>query len=144
MADQQNFKNHTRWFPLFHFVIMPLLLFNLGWQAFQLYYGRSWDRAEWTLMAFVFILMTLAARLMALRAQDRVIRLEERLRYSSLLSADLAAKASSLKTGEIIALRFASDEELPDLAARVVNREFATPKEIKMAVKKWRGDHLRV
>ncbi|MBK7708853.1 MAG: hypothetical protein IPJ30_24665 [Acidobacteria bacterium] len=135
MADQQNYKNHTRWFPLFHFVIMPLLLFNLGWQAFQLYYGRSWDRAEWTLMAFVFILMTLAARLMALRAQDRVIRLEERLRYSSLLSADLAAKASSLKTGEIIALRFASDEELPDLAARVVNREFATPKEIKMAVK---------
>ncbi|HNQ15086.1 MAG TPA: DUF6526 family protein [Pyrinomonadaceae bacterium] len=144
MAETQNYKNHTRWFPLFHFVITPLLLFNLVWQSYQLYYDRSWDRAEWTLMALVFILITLAARIMALKAQDRVIRLEERLRYEKLLPADLAAKASTLKTGDIIALRFASDEELPDLANRVVAGEFASTKEIKLAIKNWRGDYLRV
>jgi hypothetical protein len=144
MADTQNFRNHTRWFPLFHFVIFPLLVFNLVWQSVRLYQEPSWDRAEWVLMAVVFILMILAARLQALRAQDRLIRLEERLRYARLLSPELAAKASDLRTGEIIALRFASDDELPDLAARAVKGEFGSPKEIKLAVKKWRADHLRV
>ncbi len=144
MAETQNYQNHTRWFPLFHFVITPLLLFNLVWQSYQLYYDRSWDRAEWTLMAVVFILITLAARMMALKAQDRVIRLEERLRYEKLLPAELGAKASGIKTGEMIALRFASDEELTDLANRVVAGEFASTKEIKLAIKNWRGDYHRV
>lgn len=144
MTESQNYQNHVRWFPLFHFVVFPLLAFNLVWQSVRLYQEPSWDRAEWVLMSFVFILMILAARLQSLRAQDRVIRLEERLRYKSLLPAELAEKASGLRTSEIIALRFASDEELPDLAARVVNGEFASPKEIKLAIRNWRGDHLRV
>lgn len=144
MAETQNYQNHVRWFPLFHFVIFPLLVFNLIWQSVRLYQEPSWDRAEWVLMSVVFILMLLAARLQALRAQDRVIRLEERLRYDSLLPAELAAKARNLRTSDIIALRFASDEELPDLAERTVNGEFASQKEIKLAIRNWRGDHLRV
>ncbi len=144
MAETQTYQNHTRWFPLFHFVITPLLTFNLIWQSVRLYQEPSWDRSESLLMAFTLILIALAARMMALKAQDRVIRLEERLRYEKLLPADLAAKASGIKTGEMIALRFASDEELPDLANRVVGGEFAAPKEIKLAIKNWRGDFLRV
>ena len=144
MAETQNFQNHTRWFPLFHFVIFPILAFNLVWQSVRLYQEPSWDRAEWVLMSIAFILMLLAARLQALRAQDRLIRLEERLRYQRLLSPELAARMSELKTGEIIALRFASDSELGALGERVLNGEFANTTEIKRAITDWRPDHLRV
>ena len=144
MAEQQTYQNHTRWFPLVHFVLFPLLLINLIWQAVRLYQEPSWDRAEWLLMAFVFIGISIAARLQALKAQDRAIRLEERLRYKEVLSKDLAEKASNLKTSQIIALRFASDAELPDLVQRVLNGELKEQKEIKLAVKNWRGDYLRV
>lgn len=144
MAETQTYQNHTRWFPLVHFFIFPALLFNLIWQAVRLYQEPSWDRGEWLFMAFVFIALSIAARLQALKAQDRVIRLEERLRFKEVLPKDLAEKASNLKTSELIALRFASDAELPELAQKVVNGEFATTKDIKLAIKNWRGDYLRV
>ena len=148
MADKQTYANHTRWFPLVHFVIMPLLLLNLLSHIVRLFMaapetGRK-TLAFWTLLSFVFILMVLAARVQALKAQDRVIRLEERLRYREVLSADLAAKASDLPVGQIIALRFASDAELPGLVERTLNGEFGSTKEIKLAIKDWRGDYLRV
>lgn len=95
-------------------------------------------------LAIGFALLTLVARAQALRAQDRVVRLEEKLRYQGLLSKDLAGKAETLKTGQLIALRFASDEELPSLVERTLNGEFKDSKEIKLAIKNWRGDFLRV
>lgn len=144
MAETQTYQNHTRWFPLVHFVIFPLLLFNLIWQSVRLYQEPSWDRAEWVLMALVFAAMNVAARLQSLKAQDRVIRLEEKLRFREVLSKDLAKKAENLKTSQLIALRFASDEELPNLVERTLNGEFKDSKEIKLAIKNWRGDYLRV
>lgn len=144
MAEQQNYQNHARNFPLVHFFLFPLFLFNLIWQSVRLYQDPSWDRVEMILMAVGFIGLTLAARMQALRAQDRVVRLEERLRYKQLLSAELSEKAVNLKTGQMIALRFASDEELPELVQKVLNGELTNGKEIKLAVKNWRGDHLRV
>lgn len=144
MAEPQNYQNHVRYFPLVHLVIMPLLLLNLIWQIVCLYQENTWDRAENVLLAVVFMLITLAARLQALRAQDRVIRLEERLRYKEILPADLAQQTSNLKTGEILALRFAPDEELPELIQKTLNGELKTSKEIKQAIKNWRGDYLRV
>ena len=148
MADQQNYKNHTRWFPLFHFVVMPLLLLNFLSHLVRLFMaapesGRK-RLAFWVLLSLVLILMALASRLMALKVQDRVIRLEERLRYHRLLGSDLAAKAENLAIGQIIALRFASDAELSGLVERTLNGEFAKPKDIKLAIKDWRGDYLRV
>lgn len=147
MPNQQNFSNHVRWFPLFHFVVIPLLVLNLLSHIVRLYLaepnsGRK-TLAFWTLLSFTFILMALAARLQALTVQNRVIRLEEKLRYKTLLSPELAAQAEGLSLGQIIALRFASDAELPSLVERTLNGEFATPKEIKKAVKDWRADHLR-
>lgn len=144
MSEQQSYNNHTRWYPLVHFVITPLLFVNMIWQIVRFSQERTWDRAEFLLMSVVFILMSLASRLQALKAQDRVIRLEELLRYKEVLPKDLAEKASKLRTGQIIALRFASDEELPDLVQRTLNGEFKTTKEIKLAIKNWRGDYLRV
>jgi hypothetical protein len=144
MLETQNYKNHVRWYPLVHFVLTPILFFNLIWQSVRLYQEPNWDRAENLLMAFAFIALSLAARLQALKAQDRVIRLEETLRYKELLPRDLAAKAAQLPAGKIVALRFASDGELPEMVARTLNNEFQNSKEIKLAIKNWRGDYLRV
>jgi len=144
MQETQNFKNHVRWYPLFHFILTPILFFNLIWHSVRLYQEPNWDRVENLLMATAFIILSTAARLQALQAQNRVIRLEESLRYKTLLKTDLFEKASNLKTGQMIALRFASDEELPDLVSRTLSDEFKNTKEIKLAVKNWRGDYLRV
>jgi hypothetical protein len=144
MTETQNYQNHTRWYPLVHFVITPILLVNLVWAIVCVAMEFDWYRVQYLLLSFAVILVSLAARLQALKAQDRVIRLEERLRYREVLSADLAKRADSLRVGQIIALRFASDEELPFLVERTVNGEFATTREIKLAIKNWRGDYLRV
>jgi Family of unknown function (DUF6526) len=144
MPEQQNFQNHVRWYPLVHFVISPLLFLNLFWQIFRLYQEQSLDRAENLMLAVVLLMMSVAARLQALKAQDRVVRLEEKLRYKDILPPDLAVKTSGLRTGQMLALRFASDDELPELVRRTLNGEFKNNKEIKLAVKNWRGDYLRV
>ena len=83
-------------------------------------------------------------RTQALTAQDRIIRLEETLRLQRLLAAELHGDIDKLARKEFIALRFASDAELPDVFRRVRKGEFATPKEIKAAIKQWRPDSLRV
>lgn len=147
MPDQQNYSNHVRWFPLFHFVVIPLLVLNLLSHLVRLFLaepnsGRK-ALAFWTVLSFTFILMALAARLQALTVQNRVIRLEEKLRYKAVLSPELAAKAEGLSLGQIIALRFASDAELPSLVERTLNGEFAKTSDIKKAVKDWRADYLR-
>ncbi len=144
MAETQNYQNHVRWYPLVHFFLTPILLFNLVWQAVRLYQEPNWDRAENLLMAIAFLALSVAARLQALKAQDRVIRLEEQLRFQKVLPNDLAEKAAHLKTGQMIALRFASDAELPEIVQKTLNGEFKTTKEIKLAIKNWRGDYLRV
>lgn len=144
MSTTQNYNNHVRWYPLVHFILSPLLIFNLIWQSVRLYQEPNWDRAESVLLAITLIILSVAARLQALAAQDRVIRLEERLRYSGLLSGDIAVRAEQLRTGQMIALRFAGDDELPELVQRTLNGEFKTNKEIKLAIKNWRGDYLRV
>lgn len=147
MDDPQNYSNHTRWYPLFHFVLIPLLVLNLLDHVVRIFTSggtERWEQAFWAVFSVVLILLALTARLMAIRVQDRVIRLEERLRYRELLSPELATKASQLQIGQIIALRFASDAELQGLVERTLNGEFAKPKEIKLAIKTWRGDYLRV
>ena len=144
MENTQNYKNHVRWYPLVHFIIMPLLLFNLIWQSVMLWQQPSWDRAESVLMAVIFGLIMFAARTQSLRVQDRLIRLEERLRYRGILPPELADRASELPVGHLIALRFASDDELAGLVERALNGEFGKTSEIKMAVKSWRGDYHRI
>ena len=144
MKTPQTYQNHVRWFPLVHFVIFPILTINLVWQAAMLFYDVSWDRAMGVLVALALVLLTLAARIQALRAQNRIIRLEEQLRYRAVLDPEMAAKAADLPLSQIIPLRFASDGELGSIAQRVADGELKTSKEIKLAIKDWRGDHHRV
>jgi hypothetical protein len=144
MAETQNYQNHVRWYPLVHFVITPILLVNLIWQIVRLSQEFNWDRAENLLLAVGLMLLSLAGRNQALMAQNRIIRLEETLRYREVLAPDLAFQAEQLPNGTKIALRFASDDELPELVQKAINGEFKNSKEIKLAVKDWRGDYLRV
>ena len=144
MPKIQTYANHLRWYPLFHFVLVPLLIINLLSHLVRFFMAPSWALFFWVLLSIVLILMALTSRLMALKAQDRLIRLEERLRYREMLSPDLAKRADELTLGQVIALRFASDDELPDLVERTLGGEFARGKEIKLAVRNWRGDYVRV
>ena len=144
MAETQNYSNHTRWFPLVHFVIFPLLLINLICHIVRFFYNPGFELGFWIVLSVVLILISLAARMQALKAQDRVIRLEERLRYRELLSGDALTASARLTTAQVIALRFASDEELPDLVQRTAAGEFKSSKEIKLSIKNWRPDEHRV
>jgi len=144
VAEKQNYSNHLRWLPPYHFLLLPLLLVNLIYWVVRTYQVPSWDHAWLIGLSVVLIILGLLARTQALTAQDRVIRLEERLRFENVLNPELAEKAMNLRTGQYIALRFASDDELPDLVERTLNGEFEKPKDIKLAVKNWRGDYLRV
>jgi hypothetical protein len=143
---EQNYSNHTRWFPLFHFVVMPLLLLNFLDHLVRIFTNTGYERGEqifWAVFGLTLILLALSTRLMALKVQDRVIRLEERLRYAGVLTPELNARCGSLTNDQIVALRFASDDELAGLVECALNGEFAKTKDIKLAIKNWRADHLR-
>ncbi len=144
MEMTQDYQTHTRWHPPYHFVLAPIILINLIYSLVRLIQDPGWDRAEFFLLAVGLVILTLVARVNALRAQDRLIRLEEQLRFSKVLPPELAAKAMNLKPSQYIALRFASDDELSDLVNKVVGGELTEQKEIKMAVKSWRADFFRV
>ena len=144
MAETQTYQNHVRWYPLAHFVLSPIFLLNIIWQLVRLIQDFNIDRVGNLVLAVAFFLLLIAARNQALAAQNRIIRLEEALRYQRVLSPDLAFQAEQLPTSSKIALRFAPDEELSELVQKAINGEFAGPKEIKLAIKNWRGDYLRV
>ncbi|HEX4946323.1 MAG TPA: DUF6526 family protein [Blastocatellia bacterium] len=140
----QTYENHVRYHPPFHFVLFPLVLLNLIWSLVSLWREPGLDTTKDLLVALLLGIVGFLARGSALKVQDRVIRLEEQLRYQRLLPADLAARAAALKIGQMVALRFASDEELPGLVQQTLEGKFATVKDIKLAIKQWRGDYLRV
>jgi hypothetical protein len=143
MAQPQNFKNHAKFFPPFHFFVMPVLVANLIWRIIQLVHSQSFERAFGVLMALAFILLGFSARQMALSVQDRVIRLEERLRMRELLPADLQPRIGEFTRNELVALRFASDAELPALARKVLTEKLDDRKAIKQQIQNWRADDLR-
>ncbi len=146
MAAPQNFRNHTRIDPLFHFLVAPVLLLNVVVTIVVLVHHWPEHRllhAWLVVLAIALSLLATLARIYAIRVQDRVIRLEERIRYLQLLTPEAAAGAGTLSTMQIVALRFASDAELPGLAQRAA-AENMTPKAIKEAIKVWRPDTVRV
>jgi hypothetical protein len=147
MPQPQTYKNHTRFDPLFHFMTIPLLLITLIWAIYLTVH--DWPRHHHgshilgILLSVLCLFIAGVARSSALRAQDRTIRLEERIRYAAVLSAADATAASALTLRQIIALRFASDAELPALVRRALS-ENLTPKQIKESITTWRPDHCRV
>jgi hypothetical protein len=142
--NTQNYSNHVRRHIPYLFFLVPVITLNLAWMIKKFADAPSLDTGVSLLLAAGLVVMISLVRTYALKVQDRVIRLEEQLRYQRLLPADLAARASALPTRFIIAMRFASDRELPDIAQQTVDGAFAKPDELKQAIKYWRADHLRV
>jgi uncharacterized membrane protein YdbT with pleckstrin-like domain len=141
---EQTFTNHTKVFPLFHFFVLPVLVINLGIQIYRMKtFWFSYTTILGVLIALALILGFLSARRFALSVQDRVIRLEERLRYQLLLPADLQPRIEEFAVSQLVSLRFASDTELPALARKVLDEKMLERKAIKRLVKNWKPDYLR-
>ncbi|HEX7316826.1 MAG TPA: DUF6526 family protein [Pyrinomonadaceae bacterium] len=140
----QTYENHTRWHAPFHFFLAPVLLTNVIVAIIQLVRDPGLDRGWWLVVSIALVVSGALTRVNPLKAQDRVIRLEESLRYYQLLPEELARRAASLTTAQTVALRFASDEELEGLVREVLAGRLTKPDEIKRAVKNWRPDTLRV
>jgi Family of unknown function (DUF6526) len=146
MPAPQTYKNHTRWDPVFHFFIGPMLLINIIFAIHTLIH--HWPNHAhlfgwWSVMSIVLFMAVGKARSHSLKAQDRIIRLEERLRMAKLLPADELARSQALTESQIIGLRFASDAELPALVKRTLD-ENLTQKQIKESIVNWRPDYFRV
>ena len=143
---EQAYKSHAAWDPRFHFVVMPIFLINLILAI--TYTIRQWPMHSrshlwWIVMAFALFLFALTMRGWGAKNQDRIIRLEERLRMAALLPPGELAAAQSLTTRQLIALRFASDAELPALVHRTLTDKLE-PKQIKAAITTWRADFHRI
>src|ERR1700760_2832294 len=146
MPTPQNLKNHTRWNPPFHFFILPMLLLNF---IFMIYIPihecpRYQHTHLWSIvMAVVFFLMAGLSRDGALKAQDRIIRAEERLRLHALLPSEDRVHINELSVNQLIALRFASDDELPALFRKTLTQNLE-PKAIKQSMVNGSPDYPRV
>ena len=145
MANQgQNFANHTRLVPPFHYVALPILLLNFIWSVRGLFNGMTFDAILSVLVAVALIILALFARVFALKAQDRVIRLEMRLRMRDLLPEDLRERINDFTPTQMVGLRFASDAELPELARKVLDENITKSTPIKKMITDWQGDCFRV
>jgi hypothetical protein len=148
--SEQNFANHAKFVPAFHFFLAPVLLINVGVHVYQLFKTpmASTSSVVWgifgVLLAIALLVMAFLARLFALGVQDRVIRLEERIRCERLLPEDLKPRIGEFTTIQMVGLRFASDAELPSLARKVLDGKVNDRKAIKQMVQNWRADYQRI
>jgi len=136
----QNYSNHKRFYPLFHFITIPITVLGLG---LAIYTVVSIPNIVTGLLALAFVLILLVAfmaRMFALKAQDRAVRAEEKLRYFILAGKPLPQQ---LKMRQIIALRFASDDEMVALVDKTISSSLS-PDQIKKEIKSWRGDYHRI
>ena len=140
----QSLANHTRWHAPFHYFVLPVMLINLVWSVVQCVKVPSLSSGWWIVVSLALLMLTFLVRLNPLKVQDRIIRLEEKLRYQQVLSPALLQQASALRTGQIIALRFAGDDELEELVRAVLAGKLTKNIEIKGAIEHWRADTFRV
>lgn len=142
MADQ-DLANHRRMVPMYHYVAGGLIVVHLVWACVALFQHPTGASIRGVLVGVVLVFLFLYGRLFALKAQDRVIRLEERLRFARLLPADLQERAEELRAGQWVGLRFAGDEEVAELCAAALD-EGLSGEEIKKRIQHWRPDHFRL
>ena len=146
MANEkpQNFQNHVRIVPPSHMFVFPVLFVNIGWAIYRLVkLPISFETIFGLILAVAFLMLALYARLFALTVQDRIIRLEMRLRLDEILPPDLRPRIPELTVAQFVSLRFASDAELPALVRKVLDDKLSDRKAIKQLVKNWQGDYLR-
>ena len=139
----QNFENHAKFVPAWHFVAAPILLLNFGFAVYHLVNVRSLDNVVGLLLAIALLILWAFSRLFALTVQDRLIRLEMRLRMALVLPAEMRSRIPEFTVAQLVSLRFASDEELPALARKVLDEKINDRKAIKKLIKNWQPDELR-
>lgn len=146
MSKTQNFENHARYYPLHHFFIMPLAFVFLVWTVMRMDFSTPESTSESLylgLLALIVVLISLLSRLYAIKNQNRIIRLEMRQRYFYLTGTPFYEKEKELSSAQIIALRFAGDEELVVLIEKAI-QENTIAKDIKKSIKNWKADYHRV
>jgi hypothetical protein len=143
MSEVQSFKNHARFVPAFHFFVAPVFMLNIVWSVVRVVRSFSFGTIVSLLVAIALFVLAFTARIFALTVQDRVIRLEMRLRMQQTLPPDLIPRIPEFTVSQLVSLRFASDAELPDLARKVLQENLTERKEIKSLVRNWQPDHLR-
>lgn len=139
----QTFENHGRIVPAYHYVAFPIFVVNLVWAAYVLVRTPSVGAAIGLLLAIGLLILFFLTRLFVLTVQDRVIRLEMRLRLERLLPKERHASIDQLSLDQAVALRFASDEELPALVSTVLDENLGDRRQIKKLIKTWIPDYLR-
>jgi len=139
----QNFENHTRLVPPYHMFVIPIFMINFIWRLVQLKDGITFASIMNVLLGVAFVILVLYARLFTLTVQDRVIRLEMRMRLERLLPVDLRSRIPEFTVAQLISLRFAGDEELAALAREVLDEKLNDRKSIKRRIKNWQADMLR-
>jgi len=147
MADErpaQTYATHTRWHPLFHFFAFPILAINFLFAVYVVIRHPVGITIWNAIVAAALAVTCFLARYYGLRNQDRIIRLEERMRLTTCLPDDLRGRVNELSTSDLIALRFCSDEEVADAVRRVLAGEVTGKPAIKQNVKSWRPDYHRL
>lgn len=139
----QSYRNHTRFYPLFHFFVFPVLIVH-----FLNCIRHVWNRPmrdTWfeLIVASALLMLAWTTRAMVISVQDRLIRLEMQLRLRTVLPAGLQDSIAALTHKQLVALRFASDEEMPSLIGEVLEGKLTTGQQIKQRIQNWQADHLR-
>ena len=142
--EQQSFGNHAKIVPAYHYLLSLVVVVNLLWALWQLIRQPSLDAGVGLLLAFGLMIVVWYLRIWPLTVQDRLIRLEETLRMHQVLPEPLRGRIGELRRGQMVALRFAPDDELPELVEQVLTGELTSGKEIKQAIRNWKADHFRV
>ena len=139
----QNFENHTRVVPAYHMFVFAVFVINFVWRLVQLKNGITFGSIMNVLLGAAFLVLFFYTRMFPVTVQDRVIRLEMRLRLERLLPPDLRSRIPELTLPQLISLRFAGDDELPALARQVLDERLDDRKSIKRRIKNWQADFLR-
>jgi hypothetical protein len=145
MAEKkpQNLANHARFDPLFHFVVLPVFALAAIGGTIHFLWHPSFHSGSFFVISVAAVIAVLKIRIYSLKLQDRVIRLEERLRLTSLCSEPMRSRIPELTEEQLIALRFASDAEAPTLVERALSEKLSRM-DIKKAIQNWRPDYWRV
>jgi len=141
----QNYKNHTRYYPFHHFILTPITVIIFVWNIINVFQNENslGENIINTLIATAILILALITRMYAVKNQDRTIRLEERMRYFELTGKSFSEKEAKLRKSQIIALRFASNDEWLTLMDKAIAENLSS-KEIKLAITNWKADHNRV
>lgn len=142
-SSPQRLANHRRFVPLFHFGVVPVFVLNFLWSSYRLLRVPTVETGLSGLVAVATLALCLYVRQFPLTVQDRVIRLEMQLRLRDVLPSDLRYRIGALSRGQLVALRFASDAELPELVRSVLVEEIRDRQSIKKRIKHWQEDRLR-